>query len=141
MTRRTETRGGTFGRLLGTAVHANGWWFRHAANVDLRGDSRSSHDLSRFTVGKERLDPGRIRTVLPLAFQMADGQGPPIGFIAARVEDASDGGKLDIAYPFLLQECDGRVQLAFGTLDPEPSLQDEIVAAFVERLARALAPT
>jgi hypothetical protein len=63
---------------------------------------------------------------------MADSQEPSVGFVAARVGDAGDGTRIDVAHPFLLQESEGRPRLAFGTLDTDPSVQDEIVAAFVD---------
>jgi hypothetical protein len=34
---------------------------------------------------------------------MAAGQELPIGFVAVRVEDAPEGGKRDVAYPFFFR--------------------------------------
>lgn len=59
---------------------------------------------------------------------MADGQALPLGFIATRVEANPTGGLLDVTYPFVLIESEGRMRLAFGTPGPEPSVRDEITA-------------
>jgi hypothetical protein len=99
MTRRTETRFGTFTKLLGTAVHANGWWLRHAAGVDLQCETPSLHDLSNVIASPERSDLARVKRSLPIGLQMADGHDLPIGFIATRVEDAPGGGLLDWSAP------------------------------------------
>ncbi len=132
MTRRTETRFGTFDRLVGTAVHANGWWLRRALGVDLQCESPARYDLSDFAAG---LDIIRVKSELPVALQTGD---EALDFpIACRVEQATDGQRTDVAYPFVLLESEGRLQLAFGTPGPPPAVQDAIIDGFVQRLTSA----
>jgi hypothetical protein len=132
MARRAETRFGTFGRLVGTAVHANGWWLRRAEGVDLPCESPVSHDLSNLIDG---LDAVRMKSALAVALQTGDeALDLPIDFIACRVEDATDGQRMDAAYTFVLRESEGRFQLAFAPRTPR-AVRDGIVEAFVQRLA------
>ena len=77
----------------------------------------------------------RIRQLLPGALQVSEDHEPLTGFIATRVENAPDGGRLDVAYPFRLREAEGRMLLAFSPDGADPSLRDEIVAAFIHRIA------
>ena len=134
--RRTETHFGTFDQLVGTAVHANGWWLRAALGVDLQCESPDCFDLSTFAAG---VDAVRVRRALHVALQMGDEPLDfPVGFVACRVEDATDGQRTDIAYPFGLLESEGPLQLAFGTPGPTPAVRRAIIDAFAQRLASVL---
>ncbi len=131
-----ETRGGSFGEVLGTGVHQNEWWFLRVADVHLEGDGTSVHALCDANSG-ERMDQATVRRALPIGLAMSSDQELPVGMIATRVY-VTGADRLDVAYPFILTDDEGAVVLAFGTPGPKPSVRAEIVTACAERLAWAL---
>ncbi len=76
-----------------------------------------------------------MRRAMPVGLQMK----PPaalakqVGLIATRVEDR-DSGKVDIVYPFLFAEHEGRGCLGFSELGPPISIRNTIVRAFCKCL-------
>jgi len=133
-----ETRGGSFGEVLGTPVHRNDWWFARVTDVHLEGVGTSVHALREADSG-ERFDQATVKRALPVGLAMSSDQELPVGMIATRVY-VTGADRLDVAFPFILTESDGAVVLAFGTPGPEQSVRAEIIAAFAERLTWALRP-
>jgi hypothetical protein len=133
MTRRIEIRGGTFQRLLEHDLSLYGWSFVPALGVDLRCDTPILCDLSI-------LRGFGIELFRPFFWQASIHHKGPMGFVAARVEDAADGEEIEVAYPLLLQESEGREVLAFGTPGADPAVREQIVAAFI-LLESAIRPT
>jgi hypothetical protein len=148
MTRPVNVRFGSFGRVLGTAVYANGWWLAPAADVELGAGGPSWHALTDHMTAcataavrpaPERVDAAWVLQALPVGLQLSPSEVRrtqfPMGFMASRVEeDPVADGRIDVAYPFLLNERAGRVLLGFGISGPPASIRDTIIVAFGLRL-------
>lgn len=138
---------GSYDRLLGTAVHANGWWLREAGHVELEG-TPDWHDLTgavaeaaaiaRRTV-PSCVDGHWYRRHAPIALQLRPASASPVDdsplcldFLAGRLEH---GG--EVTFPFLLREHDNSVRCGFSDAGPDPALKRDIVLAVASRFVQA----
>jgi hypothetical protein len=110
MPRREEIPFGSFEGLLATAVHAEDWWIRAAAGVEVTGSVPSWHDIDDYIASAaaavrrpppECADADWVRSRAPIALGLSPALTPhleplAVDFVASRVEDGTS-----IAYPFL----------------------------------------
>lgn len=146
MARTTQICFGTFGRMLTTPVHSEGWWFAVVANVLFDGGAIASQTLAEHVresnprglmpLLRDGHDACWVRARVPVAL----GYDFPashavealihLGLLAIKFE--SNGA--EVTFPFLCRDQEGRATLWFSRLGPDESARMAIGEAFWRRL-------
>lgn len=70
----------------------------------------------------------------PRKLGLRDGSPLELGVVAGRVE-THQGRRVDVQYPLVLRERDGRIEAAFTDARPDDATQEQICIAIAERLS------